>query len=51
MTTFAIVDLETTGNAKEDRIIEIGIVITKETGSVIKEFSSLIYPDRGIRRL
>jgi len=48
MTTFAIVDLETTGNAKEDRIIEIGIVITKETGSVIKEFSSLIYPDRGI---
>ncbi|MGP4075297.1 ATP-dependent DNA helicase DinG [Halobacillus sp. K22] len=48
MTTFAIVDLETTGNAKEDRIIEIGIVITKETGVVIKEFSSLIYPDRGI---
>ncbi|WP_226579263.1 ATP-dependent DNA helicase DinG [Halobacillus litoralis] len=50
MKTFAIVDLETTGNAasKGDRIIEIGIVIMKEDGEVIKEFSSLVYPEREI---
>ncbi|MBN8234653.1 ATP-dependent DNA helicase DinG [Halobacillus kuroshimensis] len=50
MTTFAIVDLETTGNAspKGDRIIEIGIVLMNEAGSVIREFSSLIYPERDI---
>lgn len=50
MTTFAIVDLETTGNAasKGDRIIEIGIVLTKESGEVIDEFSSLVYPERDI---
>lgn len=50
MTTFAIVDLETTGNAspKGDRIIEIGIVLMNEEGSVIREFSSLVYPEREI---
>ncbi|UOR12487.1 ATP-dependent DNA helicase DinG [Halobacillus amylolyticus] len=49
MSTFAIVDLETTGNSssKQDRIIEIGIVIIKQ-GQVIKEFSSLVYPERDI---
>ncbi|WP_079479984.1 ATP-dependent DNA helicase DinG [Halobacillus salinus] len=50
MTTFAIVDLETTGNAasKGDRIIEIGIVLIQEDGNVIDEFSSLVYPERDI---
>ena len=50
MTTFAIVDLETTGNAasKGDRIIEIGIVLLNEGGEVIQEFSSLVYPERDI---
>ncbi|MCA0970375.1 ATP-dependent DNA helicase DinG [Halobacillus litoralis] len=50
MTTFAIVDLETTGNAssKGDRMIEIGIVLMKEDGTVLKEFSSLVYPEREI---
>ncbi|WP_079530630.1 ATP-dependent DNA helicase DinG [Halobacillus hunanensis] len=49
MSTFAIVDLETTGNAlsKQDRMIEIGIVIMKE-GKTVKEFSSLIFPEREI---
>ncbi|UOQ93554.1 ATP-dependent DNA helicase DinG [Halobacillus shinanisalinarum] len=49
MSTFAIVDLETTGNSssKQDRILEIGIVIIKQ-GQVIEEFSSLVYPEREI---
>ncbi|KHE72389.1 ATP-dependent DNA helicase DinG [Halobacillus sp. BBL2006] len=50
MNTFAIVDLETTGNAasKGDRIIEIGIVLMDEKRNIIREFSSLIYPEREI---
>lgn len=50
MTTFAIVDLETTGNAasKGDRIIEIGVVLMHKNGEVIREFSSLVYPEREI---
>ncbi|MFC7060426.1 ATP-dependent DNA helicase DinG [Halobacillus seohaensis] len=49
MTTFAIVDLETTGNSssKKDRIIEIGVVVMKEN-KISNEFSSLVYPDREI---
>ncbi|MFC7320669.1 ATP-dependent DNA helicase DinG [Halobacillus campisalis] len=49
MATFAVVDLETTGNAssKKDRIIEIGIVVLKDS-RVVKEFSSLVYPERDI---
>ncbi|WJE14066.1 ATP-dependent DNA helicase DinG [Halobacillus sp. ACCC02827] len=50
MTTFAIVDLETTGNAasKGDRIIEIGVVVVTEEGRTLEEFSSLVYPEREI---
>ncbi|MFQ3543007.1 ATP-dependent DNA helicase DinG [Halobacillus rhizosphaerae] len=49
MTTYAIVDLETTGNAsvKGDRIIEIGVVVMN-AGKVVEEFSSLVYPERDI---
>ena len=49
MAAFAIVDLETTGNSssKQDRIIEIGIVLIKEK-KIVKEFSTLIYPEREI---
>ncbi|WP_101844065.1 ATP-dependent DNA helicase DinG [Halobacillus sp. Marseille-P3879] len=49
MAQFAIVDLETTGNAssKQDRIIEIGVVII-DGKKVIKEFNSLVYPEREI---
>ncbi|CDQ19526.1 ATP-dependent DNA helicase DinG [Halobacillus karajensis] len=50
MKRFAIVDLETTGNAsaKGDRIIEIGIVVIEEGGKVVEEFSSLVYPEKEI---
>ncbi|RWZ60293.1 ATP-dependent helicase DinG [Halobacillus fulvus] len=50
MKTFAIVDLETTGNAaaKGDRIIEIGIVLLNQNGQFVQEFSSLVYPERDI---
>ncbi|GGF09599.1 ATP-dependent helicase DinG [Halobacillus andaensis] len=49
MAAFAIVDLETTGNSssKQDRIIEIGIVLIKEK-KIVKEFSTLVYPEREI---
>ncbi|MCA0983049.1 ATP-dependent DNA helicase DinG [Halobacillus yeomjeoni] len=50
MTTFAIVDLETTGNAasKGDRIIEIGVVLMQLNGEIIQEFSTLVYPERDV---
>ncbi|MCP3025884.1 ATP-dependent DNA helicase DinG [Halobacillus sp. A5] len=49
MAVFAIIDLETTGNSssKQDRIIEIGVVIINGT-KVSKKFSSLVYPEREI---
>ncbi|GEN53943.1 ATP-dependent DNA helicase DinG [Halobacillus faecis] len=50
MKRFAIVDLETTGNAasKGDRIIEIGVVVMEENGTIVEEFSSLVYPEKDI---
>jgi len=45
---FAIIDVETTGvNAKTDRITEIAIVLF-DGEKIIKEFSSLINPERKI---
>lgn len=45
---FAIVDIETTGGLyNRDKIIEIAIVVT-DGHSVLKEFESLINPDRSI---
>ncbi|MFG6118429.1 ATP-dependent DNA helicase DinG [Thalassobacillus sp. B23F22_16] len=49
MAKFVVVDLETTGNtpAKNDRIIEVGVVIW-EDGELMEEFSSLVYPEQDI---
>ena len=51
MNTFAVVDLETTGNSanKGDRIIEIAIVIYQE-GQIIKQYSQLVNPNQHISR-
>ncbi|HOG68500.1 MAG TPA: exonuclease domain-containing protein, partial [Fibrobacteraceae bacterium] len=45
---FAIVDLETTGGQpKNDRIIEIGIVLMDGT-EIVQTYESLVYPGRFI---
>ncbi|NMA91474.1 MAG: hypothetical protein GX972_09105, partial [Amphibacillus sp.] len=51
MKTFAIVDLETTGNSahKGDRIIEVAIVIYRD-GKIIKKYNQLINPETHISR-
>lgn len=51
MNKFAVVDLETTGNAphKNDRIIEIGIVIY-ENNQITSQYSQLINPNQHISR-
>ncbi|MGM0522771.1 MAG: ATP-dependent DNA helicase DinG [Bacillota bacterium] len=49
MTTFAVVDLETTGNQKQDRIIEIGIVIYRDQ-QIVSTYQTLINPHKHISR-
>lgn len=49
MTTFAVVDLETTGNQKSDRIIEIGVVIYRNQ-EIIRTYQTLINPNKHIPR-
>lgn len=49
MTTFAVVDLETTGNQKQDRIIEIGIVIYRDQ-QIVTTYQTLINPHKHISR-
>lgn len=49
MATFAVVDLETTGNQKLDRIIEIGIVIYRDQ-TIVKTYQTLINPNKHISR-
>jgi len=47
---FAVIDLETTGFSpqKHDRIIEVGIVRTDPQGKTLKEYCTLINPQRDI---
>jgi DNA polymerase III subunit epsilon len=45
---YAVVDIETTGGlAKRDKIIEIAIIVTDGT-QILKEFSTLVNPQRSI---
>jgi len=50
MTSYAVVDLETTGlsPAHHHRVIEIGIVIADETGAIVDEWETLIDPQRDV---
>lgn len=45
---FAIIDLETTGLSikRHHRIIEIGVVIANSSGEIIKEWETLVNPER-----
>ena len=49
-TEFAVVDLETTGfsPARGDRILEIGVVRMLGTGEVLREWTTLVNPDRSV---
>lgn len=47
MTRFAVIDLETTGFGKTDRIVEIGIVLV-DGREIIREWETLINPQRDI---
>lgn len=50
MTSFAVVDLETTGlsPAKYHRVVEIGVVLTDGMGSIEYEWSTLVNPHRDL---
>ena len=49
MSKYAVIDLETTGFGKTDRIVEIGVVVVDpETGVVVDEFDTLLNPGRDI---
>ena len=45
---FAVLDVETTGFGKHDRIVEVAVVHVDATGSVTKTWSTLINPERDI---
>ncbi len=48
LTTYAAVDVETTGlNPDQDAIIEVGVVLFNRQG-VLEQFESLVYPGRSI---
>jgi DNA polymerase III epsilon subunit-like protein len=46
--TVAVVDVETTGLYKADRVVEIAIVTVDATGIVVEEFETLINPNRDV---
>ena len=50
MTSFAVVDLETTGlsPAKHHRVVEIGVVLVDGGGTVEYEWSTLVNPHRDL---
>lgn len=45
--SFAVIDLETTGFANSDRIIEVGVVLTDAAGRIEKRWRTLVQPNRG----
>jgi DNA polymerase III subunit epsilon len=47
---FAFLDVETTGlDPANDRILEVGIVVTDSRGTVLEEWSTLVNPGRGVK--
>lgn len=48
--SIAVVDVETTGlfPYRHDRVVEIGVVVMRADGSVVREFTSLVNPLRDI---
>ncbi len=45
---FSVIDVETTGLFKKDRIVEVGIVQIDDTGETLAEFETLVNPMRDI---
>lgn len=45
---WAVVDLETTGFSRYDRVVEVGIVSLDRDGEVVDEYVTLLDPDRDI---
>ena len=45
---FAIVDVETTGLRKSDRIVEIAIVTLDAAGNILDEWDTLVNPERDV---
>ena len=49
MTYWSVIDLETTGFGKTDRVVEIGVVVLDPaSGEIVDEFDTLINPGRDI---
>lgn len=49
MSTFAVVDVETTGFGKLDRVVEIGVVVVDAvSGEIVDEFDTLVNPERDL---
>jgi DNA polymerase-3 subunit epsilon len=46
--TFAVIDVETTGFGKQDRIIEIGVVLLDNQFQVVDEYETLVDPLRDL---
>ncbi|MCY0989446.1 exonuclease domain-containing protein [Nannocystis sp. ILAH1] len=46
--TFAIVDVETTGFSRSDRIVEVSVVRMRGDGTPIDEYDTLVHPERGV---
>jgi DNA polymerase-3 subunit epsilon len=45
---YAIVDTETTGLYKSDRVIEIAIIVLGESGTLLDEWDTLLDPGRDV---
>lgn len=49
MSKFAVIDVETTGFGRVDRIVEIGVVVLdRASGEVVDEFDTLVNPQRDV---
>ena len=50
MSCFAVIDVETTGlnPYRHDRVLEIALLLIRPTGEVLREFVSLINPERDV---
>jgi DNA polymerase-3 subunit epsilon len=48
MNSFTIIDLETTGFGRHDRIVEVGLVKINLEGEVIDTYSTLVNPNRDV---
>ncbi|WP_282938106.1 exonuclease domain-containing protein [Corynebacterium auriscanis] len=45
---YAVIDLETTGFSKSDRVIEIGVVLLDQAGNVERTWETIVQPNRDI---